>query len=97
VNLGNPHEVTMLELAHWIRRLTGSRSEIVLAPLPVDDPKRRRPDITLAGRELGWQPRTPVEDGLLRTIEWFAEQTERAAPLAEVPAPATPHARVAVS
>lgn len=89
VNLGNPHEVTMLELAHWIRELTGSRSEIVFVPLPTDDPRRRRPDIALAHAELGWQPRTPVEDGLLKTIEWFAEHTEPAGALAKVPAPAS--------
>jgi dTDP-glucose 4,6-dehydratase len=99
VNLGNPHEVTMLELAQWIRRLTGSRSEIVLVPLPADDPKRRRPDITLAGTELGWQPRTAVEDGLLRTIEWFAQHTDHADPtvVADVPSPATPQSGMAVS
>jgi dTDP-glucose 4,6-dehydratase len=97
VNLGNPHEVTMLELAHWIRRLTGSRSEIVLVPLPADDPKRRRPDITLAETELGWQPRTPVEEGLLRTIEWFVEHRERARGLGVVPAPASPHSGLTVS
>ncbi|MER5178814.1 UDP-glucuronic acid decarboxylase family protein [Streptomyces sp. NPDC002896] len=97
VNLGNPHEVSMLELAHWIRRLTGSHSEIVLVPLPADDPKRRRPDIVVAGAELGWRPRTPVEDGLLRTIEWFVEGMERAGALAEVPAPASPQSGLAVS
>ncbi|MGW5433711.1 UDP-glucuronic acid decarboxylase family protein [Streptomyces sp. NPDC004059] len=96
VNLGNPHEVTMLELAQWIRRLTGSRSEIVMVPLPTDDPKRRRPDITLAGAVLGWQPRTPVEEGLLRTIEWFAENREPVDASAVVPAPASPQTRVTV-
>ncbi|MFE9092949.1 UDP-glucuronic acid decarboxylase family protein [Streptomyces sp. NPDC007264] len=95
VNLGNPHEVTMLELAHWIRELTGSHSETVLVPLPADDPKRRRPDIALAESELGWQPRTPVEEGLLRTIEWFDEHTESAGALARVPAPASPAGQVA--
>ncbi|MEV6739047.1 UDP-glucuronic acid decarboxylase family protein [Streptomyces sp. NPDC051104] len=96
VNLGNPHEVTMLELAHWIRRLTGSRSEIVLVPLPADDPKRRRPDIALARVELGWQPQTPVEDGLLRTIEWFTNRTNGPSMLAEVPAPASRASELAV-
>jgi dTDP-glucose 4,6-dehydratase len=90
VNLGNPHEVTMLELAHWIRRLIGSRSGIELTPLPTDDPKRRRPDITLAGDELGWQPTTPVEDGLMRTIEWFTQRREGADRPTVVPAPAGP-------
>ncbi|MFJ9865185.1 UDP-glucuronic acid decarboxylase family protein [Streptomyces sp. NPDC101165] len=93
VNLGNPHEVTMLELARWIRTLTGSRSEIVQVPLPADDPKRRRPDITRAGALLGWQPRTPLEEGLLRTIEWFAARGEVAL---TVPTPASPEARLAV-
>ncbi|MFE0105743.1 UDP-glucuronic acid decarboxylase family protein [Streptomyces sp. NPDC059009] len=97
VNLGNPHEVTMLELAGWIRELTGSRAEIVLVPLPEDDPRRRRPDIALAGAELGWTPAVPVADGLLRTIEWFTERAERPAHLAEVPAPAAPEAGMAVS
>ncbi|OAH09605.1 UDP-glucuronic acid decarboxylase family protein [Streptomyces jeddahensis] len=97
VNLGNPHEVTMLELAHWIRRLTGSRSAIVQVPLPEDDPRRRRPDIALAAAELGWQPRTPVEEGLLRTIEWFAERRKGAGVLAEVAAPATAPSGLAVS
>lgn len=97
VNLGNPHEVTMLELAHWIRRLTGSRSEIVLVPLPVDDPKRRRPDITLAGAELGWEPCTPVEHGLQRTIDWFAQHMGRPGLSAEVPAPASPRSELSVS
>ncbi|MET8801337.1 UDP-glucuronic acid decarboxylase family protein [Streptomyces sp. NPDC004546] len=97
VNLGNPHEVTMLELAQWIRTLTGSRSEIVLVPLPTDDPKRRRPDITLAGDELGWQPSTPVEHGLERTIEWFTKQMERPAVTAEVPAPAAPRSELSIS
>ncbi|MER6071479.1 UDP-glucuronic acid decarboxylase family protein [Streptomyces sp. NPDC001817] len=90
VNLGNPHEVTMLELAHWIRRLTGSHSEIVHVPLPTDDPRRRRPDIRLAMSELGWQPATPVEQGLLRTIEWFAGRMEAGCGPTVVPAPAVP-------
>ncbi|MEU5548114.1 UDP-glucuronic acid decarboxylase family protein [Streptomyces sioyaensis] len=73
VNLGNPLEVSMHELARWIRRLTGSTSPIVSLPLPVDDPKRRQPDISLAESELGWAPRTTVEDGLLQTIQWFTD------------------------
>ena len=71
VNLGNPHEMTVLEFARLIRRLTGSRSEIVFAPLPEDDPQRRRPDITKARQVLGWTPRTDVEEGLRRTIKAF--------------------------
>jgi dTDP-glucose 4,6-dehydratase len=96
VNLGNPYEVTMLELARWIRRLTGSCSEIVLMPLPADDPKRRRPDIALAGAELGWRPATPVEQGLLRTIEWFSERTERGG-MTKVPTPAARQTGLAMS
>ncbi len=71
VNLGNPHEVTVLELAEIIVRLTGSRSEIVHRDLPVDDPKQRRPDITRARSTLGWEPEVALEDGLKRTLEYF--------------------------
>ncbi|MEV5463157.1 NAD-dependent epimerase/dehydratase family protein, partial [Streptomyces cellulosae] len=71
VNLGNPHEVSMLELAQWIGKLTRSRSEITLAPRPQDDPERRRPDITLARELLNWEPTTPVERGLCDTITDF--------------------------
>lgn len=72
VNLGNPDEYTMCELAEIIIRLTGSRSKIVYCPLPYDDPKQRKPDITLAREKLnGWQPSVPLEDGLKRTIAYF--------------------------
>jgi dTDP-glucose 4,6-dehydratase len=71
INLGNPHEISMLELAEWIRQLTGSSSEIVFIPRPQDDPSVRCPDITLARTRLGWSPRTSVEEGLRRTVEWF--------------------------
>ena len=73
VNIGNPNEITMLELARTVRDLCGSRSEIVFEPLPVDDPKRRRPDIGLARSLLGWEPRVPLEEGLKRTIAWWRE------------------------
>jgi nucleoside-diphosphate-sugar epimerase len=73
VNLGNPGELTVLELAEMIRRLTGSSSEIVNLPLPVDDPRRRCPDITTAERVLGWRPRVSLEEGLARTVVWWAE------------------------
>jgi len=73
VNIGNPQEMTLLELAKRIIRLTGSRSEIVFRPLPVDDPKVRQPDITLARSRLGWEPRVDTDDGLRRTIDWFRE------------------------
>jgi dTDP-glucose 4,6-dehydratase len=77
-NLGNPDEVTMLELAWRIRALTGSESEIVHVPLPQDDPRRRCPDITLAGDRLRWAPTVSSEDGLGRTIDWFRRRDGRA-------------------
>ena len=82
-NLGNPHEVSMLELAVQIRDLVGSRSPIVHVPLPTDDPRQRRPVIDKAGQLLGWAPRADVEKSLLTTIEWFrsrAADQEPAAP-----------------
>jgi dTDP-glucose 4,6-dehydratase len=72
INIGNPVEVTMLHLASLIRDLAGSRSEIVFVPRPQDDPELRRPDITLAREVLGWEPQVPLEDGLKRTLAWFA-------------------------
>ena len=71
VNLGNPGEFTMVELAERIRSLTGSRSPLVYQPLPTDDPVRRRPDITRAVEILGWQPKVPLEEGLTRTVADF--------------------------
>jgi dTDP-glucose 4,6-dehydratase len=71
VNLGNPHEVTILQLAETIIRLADSKSEVVFRELPVDDPKQRRPDITRARTLLGWQPEVELEDGLARTLEYF--------------------------
>ncbi len=71
VNLGNPIERSIVEMAMTIRRLTASQSPIVFRPLPVDDPCRRRPDISLAKQILGWQPEIGLEDGLERTIAWF--------------------------
>jgi nucleoside-diphosphate-sugar epimerase len=70
-NLGNPEEVTVLELANLIRRLTGTGSPIEFRPLPEDDPKQRRPDITRAQSELGWQPEVQLEAGLERTLAYF--------------------------
>lgn len=72
VNLGNPDEHTILELAAMIKKLSGSNSEIVFKPLPVDDPKTRCPDITKAKSLLKWQPKVKTEEGLKKTIEWFA-------------------------
>jgi dTDP-glucose 4,6-dehydratase len=71
VNLGNPHEVTMLELAERVNALCGGRSEIVRRPLPADDPRRRCPDITLARTRLGWEPRVGLDEGLRRTVAWW--------------------------
>ena len=71
VNLGNPDEITILELAHRIIRLTNSKSEVTFKPLPTDDPKRRQPDITRAKQKLNWQPEVNLEEGLKKTIEWF--------------------------
>ena len=73
VNLGNPREFTILELAELVRAMTGSCSEIVRAPLPADDPRVRQPDITLAKEAMGWEPRVALEDGLVGTIAYFKE------------------------
>jgi dTDP-glucose 4,6-dehydratase len=74
VNIGNPHEMTLLELAKRIILLTGSGSEIVFAPLPEDDPKVRQPDITRARTLLGWEPRVDADEGLRLTIDWFRKK-----------------------
>jgi UDP-glucuronate decarboxylase len=71
VNIGNPGEFTMLELAEKVLRLTGSKSSLVHKALPADDPKQRRPDITLARAKLGWEPKVALEDGLTQTIAYF--------------------------
>ena len=77
VNIGNPDELTILELAKNIIKLTKSKSKIAFKKLPVDDPKTRRPDITLARKKLDWQPTVKLEDGLERTITWFKENAGR--------------------
>lgn len=74
VNLGNPTEFTILELAEAVIALTGSDSKISLHPLPQDDPKQRCPDIGLARRELGWEPKVALKEGLVRTIEYFQKK-----------------------
>jgi UDP-glucuronate decarboxylase len=71
VNLGNPHEVTVLHLAHRVIETTGSRAGMRFKPIPVDDPRRRRPDISRAREWLGWMPTTSLDDGLASTIAWF--------------------------
>ncbi len=73
VNMGNPGEFSILELAEKVISLTGSRSEIVFRPLPSDDPKQRQPDIRLAREKLGWEPKIPLEEGLKHTIAYFKE------------------------
>ena len=74
VNLGNPGEFTIRELADEVLRLTGSKSKIDFKPLPADDPTRRQPDITLARQRLGWEPKIPLRDGLPMTIDYFAKR-----------------------
>jgi dTDP-glucose 4,6-dehydratase len=71
VNLGNPKELKIVDFASVIIRLTGSKSKISYKPLPQDDPKQRRPDITRAKKELGWEPKVDLEEGIKKTIEWF--------------------------
>ena len=71
INIGNPNEFPVLELAERVLRMTGSTSKIVFKPLPTDDPKQRQPDIKLAKEKLGWQPTVELEDGLKRMIEYF--------------------------
>ena len=76
INLGNPVETSVGELANLVIELTGSRSPLLRRPMPLDDPTRRRPDITLAREALGWEPRTTLDDGLRRTIDWFRAHPE---------------------
>jgi UDP-glucuronate decarboxylase len=77
VNLGNPTEFSMLELAELTIELTGSKSKLSFQPLPQDDPKRRKPDIALAAKHLGWRPMVPLREGLERTIRYFDEMLSR--------------------
>jgi UDP-glucuronate decarboxylase len=71
VNIGNPNEFTMLELAEKVIRITGSKSKIIHMPLPADDPTQRQPNISLAKKELDWEPKVMLEEGLTRTIAYF--------------------------
>jgi UDP-glucuronate decarboxylase len=75
VNIGNPNEFTMLELANVIIELSGSKSKIVFHPLPSDDPKQRQPDISMATRELNWEPQIQLREGLLKTMDYFKKFT----------------------
>jgi UDP-glucuronate decarboxylase len=74
VNIGNPNEFSILELANKVIALTGSTSKIVHHPLPEDDPLKRQPNIDLAKERLGWEPKTQLEEGLERTIKYFKEK-----------------------
>ena len=76
VNLGNPVELTVADLVDMVVRMTGTRSRIVRRPLPVDDPRRRRPDIGLAERLLDWRPKVTLAEGLERTIAYFADEMQ---------------------
>jgi dTDP-glucose 4,6-dehydratase len=76
VNIGNPHEITIEEIARTIMRLVGSTSRLVYRPLPVDDPKQRRPDITRARTLLSWEPKVALEEGLLKTVDYFRAKVE---------------------
>ena len=71
INIGNPREMTIKEIAETIIRMTGSKSQLVYRPLPKDDPKQRKPDITLARTLLGWEPKVPLEEGLVTTLDYF--------------------------
>lgn len=82
INIGSHDELTMLELATWIRELSGSGSPIEFVELPTDDPRMRRPDTTLASQVLGWRPRITLEAGLRHTLEWFADSRRMVSPTA---------------
>jgi UDP-glucuronate decarboxylase len=79
MNLGNPHELSIVQIARRIIALTNSRSELVFLPLPEDDPRQRQPDIVYAKQILQWEPSTPLDVGLAKTIEYFRRVLERAA------------------
>ncbi len=88
VNIGNPNEFTMIECAHEVLRVTGSSSRITFLPLPEDDPKQRCPDISKAKRLLGWEPKIPLREGLVRSLEYFKQAI--AAESKAMPAPSQP-------
>jgi nucleoside-diphosphate-sugar epimerase len=74
INLGNPNEFTVMQLAKIVAKLTGTKSKIVFKSLPQDDPRQRQPNIAKAKKMLAWQPKIKLEEGLLKTIEWFKNQ-----------------------
>jgi dTDP-glucose 4,6-dehydratase len=86
VNIGNPVEYSVREIAEMVMELSGSQSEISYRPLPEDDPRQRRPDITRARESLGWEPRTPVRQGLEKTLAWFASRADGPARAKAAPA-----------
>ena len=77
MNIGNPNEFTIKELAEMVIRQLKSKSKLIFMPLPQDDPKTRRPDITLAKKLLGWEPKVPLDKGIVPTIEYFRKQLSR--------------------
>jgi UDP-glucuronate decarboxylase len=88
VNLGNPNELTVRQLADLVIAMTGSASRIVHGPLPLDDPRRRKPDISRARELLGWEPRVDLEQGLEATIAWFEDERNRVAAPMYIDSPA---------
>ena len=89
INLGNPNEFSILELAEKVIQLTGSKSKLVFKPLPHDDPKQRQPDITLAKEKLNWQPTIELEDGLQKIVEYFKEYRYRTVSYTHLTLPTT--------
>ncbi|MGI8723246.1 MAG: UDP-glucuronic acid decarboxylase family protein [Geodermatophilaceae bacterium] len=87
VNIGNPHEISVLDLANWIRDLSGSASTTEFVPRPEDDPEIRQPDITQARQLLGWAPQVPIETALKQTIAWFREHPDFSGPRRTAPPP----------
>ena len=77
VNIGNPDEKSIIDLTQTILRISGSKSKIVFRPLPLDDPKVRQPDISIAKTQLNWEPKVDLDDGLLNTLEWFRERLKK--------------------
>lgn len=77
INLGNPDEYSLLQMARYVKEIVGASSEIVFKPLPQDDPKRRRPDITKARMLLGWEPQVPLKEGMQRTVAYFRKMLEK--------------------
>ncbi len=73
VNLGNTREISILELGRIVKKLVGSKSKMVFNPLPEDDPKKRKPDISRASKELKWQPKIRLEEGLMKSIHWYKD------------------------